>query len=143
LTTIDVNSGSFIKSNNTRATSFWTNYMAVLEIINQIKIRNIGGIIIIDFIDSANQEDQIQILTHLSYKLKYEIIPTKIIQMSELGLVELTRARQGQNIYDALSKRCMACEGLGYKSKFNTNEVKGNFELLAQLIPVFSNAISK
>lgn len=143
LTTIDVNSGSFIKSNNARATSFWTNYMAVLEIVNQIKIRNIGGIIIIDFIDSTTQEDQIQILTHLSYKLKYEIIPTKIIQMSELGLVELTRARQGQNIYDALSKKCTTCEGLGYKSKFNTSEVKENFELLAQLIPVLSNAINK
>ncbi len=139
LTIIDVNSGSFIKSSNSRSTTFWTNYSAATEISNQIKIRNISGIIIIDFIDSNNQSDQMKILIHLNKLLKADQIPTTIVQMSELGLVEITRARQGQSIYDAFSIKCNMCNGIGYITKILGSELRKPYELLTQLIPSFSN----
>lgn len=143
LTTIDVNSGVFVESNNSKTTSFWTNYTAITEIVNQIKIRNIGGIIIIDFIHSNNQDDQIKILAHLYHKLKTDVIPSTIVQLSELGLVEITRARQGQNIYDALSNTCLLCNGLGYTPKFTFIDSSNNVKELNQLLPIFSNDINK
>lgn len=141
LTVIDVNSGSFIKSSNSRSTTFWTNYSAATEISNQIKIRNIGGIIIVDFIDSNNQSDQMKILIHLNNLLKKDQVPTTIVQMSELGLVEITRARQGQSIYDAFSIKCTMCNGIGYIPKIPGTETTKNYELSTQLIPSFSNSI--
>jgi ribonuclease E len=141
LTTIDVNSGSFIKSSNSRSTSFWTNYAAANEISTQIKIRNIAGIIIIDFIDSGNQEDQLKILFHLNKLLKKDIIPTTIIQMSELGLVEVTRSRQGQSIYDAFSINCNRCNGTGYITKGLTPVSFKQYNLVTQLIPSFSDSV--
>jgi ribonuclease E len=141
LTVVDVNSGSFIKSSNSRATTFWTNYSAATEISNQIKIRNIGGIIIIDFIDSNNQNDQMKLLIHLTKLLKADHIQTTIVQMSELGLVEITRARQGQSIYDAFSIKCTMCNGIGYVTKVLTAEVTKSYELATQLTPSFSNVI--
>lgn len=142
LTVIDVNSGSFIKSSNSRSTSFWTNYAATKEIVNQIKIRNIGGIIIIDFIDSNNQEDQMKILYNLNKLLKEDKIQSTIVQMSELGLVEITRSRQGQSIYDAFSNKCMICNGIGYTTKPLTHRLLTYYELGTQLIPSFSDSIN-
>ncbi len=141
LTIIDVNSGSFIKSSNSRSTSFWTNYSAATEIANQIKIRNIGGIIIIDFIDSNNQSDQMKLLLHLNRLLQEDLVPTTIVQMSELGLVEITRARQGQSIYDAFSIKCNMCNGIGYTTKPLINTLNKSYELSTQLIPSFSSVI--
>ena len=141
LTTIDVNSGSFIRSPNSRETSFWTNYAAVNEIVSQIKIRNIGGIIILDFIGSNNHEDQMKILSHLSRLLKQDTVPCNIIQMSELGLVEVTRSRRGQNIYDAFSSRCDVCNGIGYLTTLAQHKSSKPYELFNQLIPLFSDVI--
>jgi ribonuclease E len=142
LTVIDVNSGSFIRASNSRSTSFWTNYSAATEIVNQIKLRNIGGIIIVDFIDSNNQEDQMKILSHLTKLLQEDPIPTSIIQMSELGLVEITRSRQGQSIYDAFSIKCNICDGIGYTTQLLTNNSTKYYELGTQLTPSFSNIIN-
>lgn len=142
LTVIDVNSGSFIKSSNSRSTSFWTNYSATKEIVNQIKLRNIGGIIIIDFIDSSNQEDQMKILYNLSRLLKEDKVKSTIVQMSELGLVEITRSRQGQSIYDAFSTKCLICNGIGYITQPLANKLLTYYELGTQLIPSFSDSIN-
>lgn len=142
LTVIDVNSGSFIRASNSRSTSFWTNYSAATEIVNQIKLRNIGGIIIVDFIDSNNQEDQMKILSHFTKLLQDDSIPTNIIQMSELGLVEITRSRQGQSIYDAFSIKCKICDGIGYTTQLLTNNSTKYYELGTQLTPSFSNIIN-
>lgn len=141
LTIIDVNSGSFIKAANSRSTSFWTNYAAATEIANQIKLRNIGGIIIIDFIDSNNQSDQMKLLLHLDQLIQKDPVPTTIVQMSELGLVEITRARQGQSIYDAFSTKCNRCNGIGYTTKPLINTINKLYELSTQLIPSFSTFI--
>lgn len=138
LTTIDVNSGSFTHLSNPRETILWTNYAAAYEILRQIKLRNIGGIIIIDFIDSSNQEDQMKILLYLHKLMKHDNVSSTIIQISELGLVEITRTRQGQNVYDAFSRKCNVCNGLGYNvKKLQPNSIK-KYELLIELLPDLS-----
>ena len=136
LTTIDVNSGSFTNLQNSRQTSLWVNYSAVHEIVKQIRLRNIGGIIVIDFIDCNNQQDQMKLLRYMSKLMMKDYVRCRIIQMSELGLVELTRSRQGQSVYDAFSRKCNMCNGLGYLT-FNLNTQKNtNYELL--LDPFFN-----
>jgi ribonuclease E len=143
LTTIDVNSGSFTHLTNPRDTIRWTNYSAADEIVKQLKLRNIGGIIIVDFIDSRNQEDQMKILLHLANLIKNDHLSSTIIQISELGLVEMTRTRQGQTIYDAFSHKCLTCNGLGFSYKEIESDSHNNSELLMELFPTFSNSIER
>jgi ribonuclease E len=114
LTSIDVNSGSSTSFHNPRQANLWVNYAAVQEIARQIKLRNIGGIIIVDFIDSTNQTDQMKLLRYINKLIKKDYIKSTVIQMSELGLVEITRARYGQSVYDAFGRKCNICNGLGY-----------------------------
>ncbi len=114
LTVIDVNSGSFTRSANSRQTVLWTNCEAALEISRQMKLRNIGGVIIIDFIDMESRRDQFQLLEHFTTAIKDDSARPQIAQLTELGLVELTRKRQGQNIYELFGKKCSACNGLGH-----------------------------
>jgi len=114
LTSKDVNSGSSTSFHNPRQASLWVNYAAIQEIARQIQLRNIGGIIIIDFIDSTNQTDQMKLLRYINKLIKKDYIKSTVIQMSELGLVEITRARHGQSVYDAFSRKCNICNGLGY-----------------------------
>ena len=113
LTVIDVNSGSFTRSANSRQTVLWTNCEAAIEISRQMKLRNIGGVLIIDFIDMDSRRDQFQLLEHFTTAIKDDSAKPQIAQLTELGLVELTRKRQGQNIYELFGKRCTCCEGLG------------------------------
>lgn len=118
LTAIDINSGSFNQKNNSRATTLWINCEAASEILKQILLRNLGGIIVIDFIDMEFQKDQLTLLNHLNNIFRKQNSQIKIIQLSEIGLVELTRKRQGQNIYDAFGNKCYRCQGLGYYMLF-------------------------
>ena len=114
LTVIDVNSGSFTRSANSRQTVLWTNCEAAIEISRQMKLRNIGGVLIIDFIDMDSRRDQYQLLEHFTTALKEDSSRPQIAQLTELGLVELTRKRQGQNIYELFGQRCSCCNGLGH-----------------------------
>ena len=114
LTVIDVNSGSFTRSANARETVLWTNYEAATEIARQLKLRNIGGVIIIDFIDMESRRDQLQLLEHFTAAIRPDSARPQIAQISELGLVELTRKRQGQNIYELFGRACPSCGGLGH-----------------------------
>nr|YP_009298008.1 ribonuclease E [Plocamium cartilagineum]AOM67946.1 ribonuclease E [Plocamium cartilagineum] len=100
LTVIDVNSGSFNKSDNSKETILRTNFYAAIEIAYQLKIRNINGVIIVDFIDMQSQRDQLQLLEHFSKLLKLDYAKPQIIQLSQLGLVELTRRRKGQSLQE-------------------------------------------
>ncbi len=113
LTVIDVNSGSFTRSANSRQTVLWTNCEAAIEISRQMKLRNIGGVLIIDFIDMDSRRDQFQLLEHFTTAIKDDSAKPQIAQLTELGLVELTRKRQGKNIYELFNKTCNCCEGLG------------------------------
>ena len=114
LTVIDVNSGSFTRSANARETVLWTNCEAAIEIARQLKLRNIGGVIIIDFIDMDSRRDQLQLLEHFTGAVRDDAARPQIAQLSELGLVELTRKRQGQNIYELFGRACPSCGGLGH-----------------------------
>ena len=114
LTVIDVNSGSFTRSANSRETVLWTNCEAAIEIARQLKLRNIGGVIIIDFIDMDTRRDQLQLLEHFTSAINGDSARPQIAQLTELGLVELTRKRQGQNIYELFGKACPNCLGEGH-----------------------------
>ncbi len=114
LTVIDVNSGSFTKSQTSRETVLWTNCEAAVEIARQIRLRNIAGVIVVDFIDMDTRRDQLQLLEHFNKALKSDKSRPQIAQLTELGLVELTRKRQGQSIYELFGRPCVACGGLGH-----------------------------
>jgi ribonuclease E len=114
LTVVDVNSGSFTRSNTSRETVLWTNCEAATEIARQLRLRNIAGVIIIDFIDMDYRKDQLQVLEHFNKQLRVDKARPQIAQLSELGLVELTRKRQGQNIYELFGETCATCGGLGH-----------------------------
>ena len=116
LTVIDVNSGSFTRSATARETVLWTNCEAAAEIARQLRLRNIAGVIIVDFIDMDSRRDQLQLLEHFNKALKADKARPQIAQLSELGLVELTRKRQGQNIYELFGQACPTCGGLGHLS---------------------------
>ena len=114
LTVIDVNSGSFTRSANSRQTVLWTNCEAAIEIARQMKLRNIGGVLVVDFIDMDSRRDQFQLLEHFTAAIKEDSSRPQIAQLTELGLVELTRKRQGQNIYELFGQKCSCCDGLGH-----------------------------
>jgi ribonuclease E len=114
LTVIDVNSGSFTRSSNSRETVLWTNCEAATEIARQLRLRNLAGVIVVDFIDMDYRKDKLQVLEHFDRQLRADKARPQISQLSELGLVELTRKRQGQNIYELFGHTCNQCGGLGH-----------------------------
>ncbi|NDJ17017.1 Rne/Rng family ribonuclease [Myxacorys almedinensis] len=114
LTVIDVNSGSFTRSATARETVLWTNCEAATEIARQLRLRNIAGVIIVDFIDMDARRDQLQVLEHFNKALRTDKAKPQISQLSELGLIELTRKRQGKNIYELFGRPCPTCSGLGH-----------------------------
>jgi ribonuclease G len=118
LTAIDVNTGRYVGRRNLEDTILKTNLEAVKEICYQLRLRNIGGIIIIDFIDMEKESNREKVYNALGDKLKYDKARTNILKISELGLVEMTRKRTRENINRVLSEPCPYCEGKGYvKSK--------------------------
>lgn len=114
LTVIDVNSGSFTRSATARETVLWTNCEAATEIARQLRLRNIAGVIIVDFIDMDSRRDQLQVLEQFNKALRADKARPQIAQLTELGLVELTRKRQGQNLYELFGRPCPQCSGLGH-----------------------------
>lgn len=114
LTVIDVNSGSFTRSATARETVLWTNCEAATEIARQLRLRNIAGVIIVDFIDMDSRRDQLQVLEHFNRALRSDKARPQIAQLTELGLIELTRKRQGKNIYELFGRACPTCGGLGH-----------------------------
>lgn len=114
LTVIDVNSGKFISSATQDETILRTNKEAVVEIARQLRLRNIGGMIIVDFIDMTSRVDKLAILEEFELALEPDKSKPQIGQISDLGLVELTRHRQGQSLAEIFTKKCPHCQGNGY-----------------------------
>lgn len=114
LTVVDVNSGKFTSSATQAETIKKTNLEALEEIARQLRLRNIGGMIIIDFIDMESRVDKIAILEALEMALEPDKGKPTIGQLSDLGLVELTRHRQGQSLYEIFTKTCPHCQGNGH-----------------------------
>lgn len=114
LTAVDVNSGSFVHSRNLEETSFKTNLEAVHEIVHQLRLRNLGGIIVLDFIDMQEEGNRQRLLEVLEEALKRDKAKTQIVQYSQLGLVEMTRKRTRESLGRTLLCPCSYCEGTGY-----------------------------
>ena len=123
LTVIDVNSGKFVSSASQAETILKTNLEAVHEIARQLRLRNIGGMVIVDFIDMTSRMDKLALLEHFELVLEKDKAKPQIGQLSDLGLVELTRHRQGQSLAEVFTKKCDKCNGQGYE------KVKENYEL--------------
>ncbi len=118
LTTIDVNTGSYVGKRNLEETILKTNLEAVKEIAYQLRLKNIGGIIVIDFIDMEKMANRQHIFISLKEALAKDRAKTNILQMSDLGLIEMTRKRTRANLTNLLSETCFYCEGKGFiKSK--------------------------
>jgi ribonuclease G len=118
LVAIDVNTGKFVGKGNLEETILKTNLEAVHEIAYQIRLRNIGGIIIIDFIDMQKEASREKIFSALEESLKKDKAKTNLGKISEFGILEMTRKRTRANLNDVLTESCLFCEGRGFiKSK--------------------------
>jgi len=113
MTTIDVNTGSFVGRHNHEDTFFKTNLEAATEIAHQLRLRNSGGIIIVDFIDMQTQHHKKQVLTALESAISKDRVKNKIADMSPLGLVEITRKRTWESLERVMCEPCKVCEGHG------------------------------
>jgi ribonuclease G len=113
MTTVDVNTGAFVGRRNLEETIFKTNMEAAGAIARQLRVRNIGGIIVLDFIDMQDAEHQRQVLRTLEKALDRDHAKTKITGVSELGLVEMTRKRTRESLGQMLCESCAVCRGRG------------------------------
>ncbi len=113
MTTVDINTGAFVGRRNLEETIFNTNVEATQAIARQLRLRNLGGIIIIDFIDMLSEEHRKRVLTSLEAALDKDRVKTNINGFTQLGLVEMTRRRTRESIEHILCSSCPACEGRG------------------------------
>lgn len=114
LAAIDVNTGKYTGTTNLEETSVKTNLEAVKELVHQLKLRSIGGIIIVDFIDMERESNRERVYKALEEALKEDRAKTQILKISKLGLVEMTRKRVRENLIQTLSEPCSRCEGKGF-----------------------------
>lgn len=120
MTTIDVNTGAFVGHRNLEETIFKTNLEAAQAIARQLRLRNLGGIIIIDFIDMVEEDHRAQVLRALEKALEKDHARTQVCQVSSLGLVEMTRKRTRESLEHVLCATCPTCEGRGYVKSAET-----------------------
>ncbi len=113
MTTIDVNTGAYVGHRNLEETIFRTNLEAAVSIARQLRLRNLGGIIIIDFIDMRDEPHRRAVLSALERALAGDRAQTHIVSLSPLGLVEMTRKRTRESLEHLLCQPCPSCEGRG------------------------------
>ena len=113
MTTVDVNTGAFVGSRNLEETIFKTNLEAAQGIARQLRLRNLGGIVILDFIDMLEEEHKRQVMRALEKALEKDHARTSISEVSSLGLVEMTRKRTRESLEHVLCDTCPTCEGRG------------------------------
>jgi ribonuclease G len=125
MTTIDVNTGAYVGHRNLEETIFRTNLEAAVAIARQLRLRNLGGIIIIDFIDMRDEAHRKQVLAALERALAADRAQTHIVSLSPLGLVEMTRKRTRESLEHMLCEACPTCEGRGFVKSAETvgNEI--------------------
>ena len=113
MTTIDINTGAYVGHQNLEETTFKTNMEASQAIARQLRLRNLGGIIIIDFIDMEREDHKRQVLTSLQKYLARDHAKTQVCEVSPLGLVEMTRKRTRESLEHVLCEPCKICRGRG------------------------------
>lgn len=118
LSSIDVNSGKYVKENSLEDTVFNTNLTAIPEIVRQIRLRNLSGLIVIDFIDMLEEKHKEIILDKFKEELKKDRVKSYIAGYSNFGLIELTRKRQGKSLTQLLYNECSCCRGFGRTKLF-------------------------
>ena len=114
LTVIDVNSGRYVGANDLAETIFKTNMEAVREIARQLRLRNLGGIIIIDFIDMESEEHREELYTAFQEAMRDDKSKVNILKLSEFGLVQMTRKRLSESLTQMLCEPCLYCGGEGF-----------------------------
>ncbi|MGH7836713.1 MAG: ribonuclease E/G, partial [Candidatus Binataceae bacterium] len=111
LTAIDVNTGRFVGKRTQDETILKTNLEAAEEVVKQLRLRNIGGIIIVDFIDMSREADRKRVTETLTQALKRDKARSSVLKISELGLVQMTRKRTRESLEEMLTEPCPHCEG--------------------------------
>ena len=114
MTVVDVNTGSFVGDKNLEETVFAVNLMAAREIARQVRLRNVGGIIVVDFIDMTNEEHKTAVTEELKKCLAQDKAKCNVLPMSDLCLTQFTRKRVGSEISSLLVKPCPHCVGKGH-----------------------------
>lgn len=130
LVAIDVNTGKYVGRKNLEETVFKTNLEAIREIVRQVRLRDLGGIIVLDFIDMEDLENRGRVFEALESEIRKDRSKTKILQISEFGLVEMTRKRVRQSLERSLTQACPQCGGSG-RVKSNTTVL---FEIWRELM---------
>ncbi len=139
LVAIDVNTGRFTGTAHLEETVFRTNLEAAEEIARQVRLRDIGGIIVIDFIDMRIEKNKKELIRKLAECLKYDRAKTTISEISELGMIEMTRKRVKHNLLKALSQPCPYCDGTGMVRSVTTM----TFEALRRIQSLFCSSKEK
>jgi ribonuclease E len=113
MTVVDVNTGKFVGKTNLEETVFKTNQEAAVEVARQLRLRDVGGIIVIDFIDMEDQKNRDELIKTFRRELERDLSRTQVFDVSPLGLVQMTRKNVSTGIIEAFSDRCPHCEGRG------------------------------
>ncbi len=114
MTVVDVNTGSFVGINNLEDTVFEMNLAAAKEIARQVRLRNVGGIVVVDFIDMTEEEHKTAVTEALREYLLQDKAKCNVLPMSELCITQFTRERVGKNVLSYLVKPCSSCGGIGH-----------------------------
>lgn len=121
MTVVDVNTGRFIGKTNMEETIVKTNLEAAEEVVNQLKLRNIGGLIVIDFIDMSSSTNKQKVFSFFEKILKErDKFQSVVLKISEFGLVQMTRKRTGKTLVNELTNDCPTCHGLGFIKSYQT-----------------------
>jgi ribonuclease G len=142
LVAIDVNTGRFIGKKSLEDTVFKTNIEAIREIVRQIRLRNLGGIIVVDFIDMEDPEHKTELLRNLEEELKKDRSRSNIISISEIGLIAITRKRVKQSLERFLTKTCPTCKGSGRVKSVPTIVLQLQREIVSKLTINFDRDIT-
>jgi ribonuclease G len=155
LVAIDVNTGRFVGQNNLEETVLQTNLEAVQEIVRQIRLRDLGGIIVIDLIDMVEAAHREEVFASLESEIRKDRAKTKVLNISEFGLVEITRKRSRANLERLLTQPCPYCSGRGRiksvaticlnlrKELLHLRGRIGNSELLLRVHPEIARALQQ
>lgn len=130
LTSFDVNTGKFVGRRNLRDTILRTNMEAVIQIVRQLRLRNIGGIIVLDFIDMDEERDREKVYQALQEELKKDKARSTVLKISELGLVQMTRKRTAESLGRLLTESCPCCDG---KGRIRSTETE-SYDLMRELM---------
>lgn len=138
LTVIDVNSARFVGDTDREQTVFETNCKAAKEIARQLRLRNVGGMIVIDFIDMQDPLHNEEVVEVLRRETAHDRVRTRVLPMTELGLVQMTRKKQGNEIRSLLLRKCSHCNGAGCMQ--STNFIMRKIK--SRLIDIFDDKTS-